>query len=281
MEKVLDFNRFLNEKEGSGFFSKLFKKGKDPKPEEIKKEDEAESTKKKMEDECKGSKYKAFGEAKSVKSFTDAVSLARSAAFVNLQNKLEKDDKSLLGEDVEENVDKYTERGAIRLFQMKSDGSYVAYSIAELKKDSYDELPKKGDVDKKEEKLYKIEASKVIAKKKEEIKKVEALPDKKDKKEDKKEDKKGVSTFTSKDPDKDAVKKYKERLSEIGMIDKDDLKNSDYGDSTRKSTLNAMRYLELFTGKSYKESDDELFKSFQNDVARFLDKKDDIKKIFR
>ena len=150
MEKVLDFNRFLNEKEGSGFFSKLFKKGKDPKPEEIKKEDEAESAKKKMEDECKGSKYKAFGEAKSVKSFTDAVSLARSAAFVNLQNKLEKDDKSLLGEDVEENVDKYTEKGAIRLFQMKSDGSYVAYSIAELKKDSYDELPKKVDVDKKE-----------------------------------------------------------------------------------------------------------------------------------
>lgn len=273
MEKVLDFNRFLNEKEGSGFFSKLFKKEKQPKPEEIKKEDEAESAKKKMEDECKGSKYKAFGESKSP-NMGQAVELARQASFINLRSKLEKDGKSLSGES------NSTTLKDTKLFKMNSDGSYVAYAISEVKEDSYDELPKKGEGDEKEEKLYKVEVSKVVAKKKEEIKKVEALPDKKDKKDDKKEDKKGISTFTSKDPDKDSVKKYKERLSEIGMIDKDDLKNSDYGDSTRKSTLNAMRYLELFTGKSYKESDDELFKSFQNDVARFLEKKEEIKKMF-
>jgi len=273
MEKVLDFDRFLNEKEGSGFFAKLknkFKKEKDPKPEEIKKEDDAESVKKKMEDECKGSKYKAFGEAKSP-DMGQAIESARGASFINLKSKLEKDGKSLSGE-----ANSTTLRDT-RLFKMNSDGSYVAYAIAGVKEDSYDELPKKDEADEDEEKLYKIEASKVIAKKKEEIKKVEALKDKGDKK----EDKKGILTFTSKDPDKDAVKKYKERLSEIGMIDKDDLKNSDYGDNTRKSTLNAMRYLELFTGKSYKESDDELFKSFQNDVARFLEKKEDIKKIFK
>lgn len=280
MTKVLNFDGFLNEKEEKegGFFSKLKNKIKGRKKEnptpEKGKEKTIEDIKKEFQ-KIGEEKNKGFGEGRSVDEDT-ANRLATMESLRALKSKAEEDGKVFTVDSV-----KITQ-GKRESYELE-DGTYVVFNILELDPNSF-----KKDLKSEEEaednvlELSKKEdaaLAKAKEEKKKEEKKVEAVAAKEDKKEEKKDDKKGISTFTSKNAkeNKDAVKSYKKNLSEMGSIDSGDV-NDEYDEKARLSTLNAMRKLEAFTGKQYKESDEELFKQFQKDLAVFIEKKKEIRK---
>ena len=85
-----------------------------------------------------------------------------------------------------------------------------------------------------------------------------------------------VKTFDPKNPDKEVVKSFQQRLIDLGHLPAG-TPNGEYDESTKNASKIAMTYVGNLAGKVYQDSD-EAFKDFQKDLGVYADKKVDIRK---
>ena len=85
-----------------------------------------------------------------------------------------------------------------------------------------------------------------------------------------------VKTFDPKNPDKEIVKSFQQRLIDLGHLPAG-TPNGEYDESTKNASKIAMQYIGNIAGKVYSDND-EAFKDFQKDLGLYGEKKGEIRK---
>ena len=85
-----------------------------------------------------------------------------------------------------------------------------------------------------------------------------------------------VFSKDAKEPDKDTIKSFQQRLIDLGHLPTGNL-NGEFDEETKNASKLAMTYIGSLSGKVYADND-EAFEDFQRDLGFYSDNKDEIKK---